>query len=152
MGKINLNFGVVIEEIQTEEQTNNYKDYNILNLMKGGIKKMEKQTENKEEYNGWTNRETWALNLHLTNDQSLYNEVLELLKESHKEDLKNQTENIYKIDNLKEWVEDNFYNCLNNEEAIYSDLFKNMVLDVGSLWRVNWLEVVKAFEEDYKTE
>ena len=28
---INLNFGVVIEEIKTEEQTNIYKDYKIIN-------------------------------------------------------------------------------------------------------------------------
>jgi hypothetical protein len=28
---INLNFGVVIEEIQTEEQTRSYKDYKIIN-------------------------------------------------------------------------------------------------------------------------
>lgn len=30
-------------------------------------------------YNGWTNRSTWLVNLHLTNDQGLYNEVRELL-------------------------------------------------------------------------
>lgn len=27
---------------------------------------------NNDTYNGWTNRETWLVNLHLTNDQDLY--------------------------------------------------------------------------------
>jgi hypothetical protein len=31
---INLNFGVVLEEIQTQEQTNIYKDYEIINKLK----------------------------------------------------------------------------------------------------------------------
>jgi hypothetical protein len=35
---INLNFGVVIEEIQIEEQTRSFKDYKIFNLLKGGLK------------------------------------------------------------------------------------------------------------------
>jgi hypothetical protein len=32
---INLNFGVVLEEIKTREQTNIYKDYKIINLNGG---------------------------------------------------------------------------------------------------------------------
>jgi hypothetical protein len=41
---INLNFGVVIEETQTTEQTNTYKDYKIFNLLKGGILKNGKKS------------------------------------------------------------------------------------------------------------
>jgi hypothetical protein len=40
---INLNFGVVIEETQTEEQTNIYKDYKILNKLKE-VKKENERT------------------------------------------------------------------------------------------------------------
>lgn len=32
-----------------------------------------------EEYNGWTNHETWLMNLWLTNDESSYNVLLEAL-------------------------------------------------------------------------
>jgi len=32
-------------------------------------------------YNGWTNYPTWAVNLWLSNDQSTYSEVLELVKQ-----------------------------------------------------------------------
>ena len=31
-----------------------------------------------EEYNGWTNRETWATALHINNDQGLYEAVQEI--------------------------------------------------------------------------
>jgi predicted alpha/beta hydrolase len=34
-----------------------------------------------ETYNGWTNRETWAFNLHWSNDQGLYAETLEQANE-----------------------------------------------------------------------
>jgi hypothetical protein len=36
---------------------------------------------NDETYNGWKNRETWAFNLHWSNDQGLYNETLEQAKQ-----------------------------------------------------------------------
>ena len=32
-----------------------------------------------EKYNGWTNWETWNVNLWLSNDENLYNETKELL-------------------------------------------------------------------------
>lgn len=31
-------------------------------------------------YNGWSNRETWVMNLWLTNEECLYNELQRLLK------------------------------------------------------------------------
>ncbi len=34
-----------------------------------------------ETYNGWANRETWAFNLHWSNDQGLYNMLLEDARE-----------------------------------------------------------------------
>jgi hypothetical protein len=32
-----------------------------------------------EEYNGWTNRETWGLALHIDNDQGLQEQASELI-------------------------------------------------------------------------
>jgi len=33
-----------------------------------------------KKYNGWTNRETWLVNLWLTNDQNIYNLIIETFK------------------------------------------------------------------------
>ena len=79
-----------------------------------------------EEYNGWTNYETWLLALNVDNDQGLYNSTRDLIKQTKSMDvydaareLKQQLEdvaynekcNIYKIcDNWtqRDWKEINF--------------------------------------------
>ena len=52
-------------------------------------------------YNGWSNKETWLLNLHLTNTEWIYNEVKEVL--SRKYEYSHQKE-----DALKDYVENLF--------------------------------------------
>ena len=97
-----------------------------------------------EEYNGWTNRETWAVNLHLTNDEGLYNEVNELLKQKYEY-------NHQRDDALREFVENIFHDL---QEGAYDhnkklkEMTFSMLMDVGSLWRVNWCEIVDSFLEE----
>lgn len=91
-----------------------------------------------DKYGGWENRETWALNLWLSNDEGLYNLVKERLNEidsskKFEHELWDGLEEL--VDELKEEAE-------NNKEL------KKMFDDVGSLWRVNWEEIAKAFMEE----
>ena len=79
-------------------------------------------------YNGWTNYETWAVNLWLMNQEGSYffwtaaakgrtvAELADMLQESH-------------TDNAPEWC------------GVYSDLLGR------ALNRVNWLEIAEAVKE-----
>lgn len=89
-----------------------------------------------KEYNGWTNRETWATNLWIDNEFGLYQRVQELTKES---------ETIHELsDNIKELVEEFFdmENLFANRELLV------MMSDIGSLYRVNWAEIARNIWEE----
>jgi len=88
-----------------------------------------------EEYNGWTNRETWATNLWIDNERGLYEQVLDMAKTS-----------------LQEHPEFGAVACLAESiEALFDDAFSDieemnnagliMLKDIGSLYRVNWREI-----------
>ena len=95
-------------------------------------------------YNGWVNRETWAVALHLGNDYNLYHETCERVKyKTH----------IEAADELEGWVTDLFNFVLHPQpdDQVSDELMKlirSMMSDVGSLWRVNWRDVAASFMED----
>jgi len=107
-----------------------------------------------ETYNGWTNRETWATALHIDNDQSLQNEASDIIADSFLGDIDTEREDGYldgvicAEDNLSEWVADLF-------SSGYWDGAENMPFnvslmrdEVGSLWRVNFREIVESWLSD----
>lgn len=92
-----------------------------------------------ETFNGWTNRETWALMLHVTNDQGLH----ELFREAAGEGAPPA------IDRVRELAErlldpDEYRETFGDEQS--PDL-RRMAHEVGSLWRVDWAEVVQSLTE-----
>ena len=89
-----------------------------------------------EKYNGWVNRETWLINLHLTNTEYIYNEVRNLLKQKYEYEFQ-------KEEALKDYVEELIQIDSNND----TDLLRSDLLST-SLSRVNWGDIVKAFEEE----
>lgn len=82
-----------------------------------------------EEYNGWTNRETWAVALWIDNEQRLQAKALELAKEN-----KGQRE---LADAIESWLDDYF-----NQNWVQA---RTMREDIGSLYRVNWWEIAEGY-------
>ena len=95
--------------------------------------------KNDEKYNGFTNRETWAVKLYIDNDQYFYSYYVDLL---------NRSSDAYDLArDLEDWwtvmIQD-LLDCNNIRSAE-----RNMIMDIGSLWRVNWLEIA---QQDYTEE
>ena len=92
-----------------------------------------------DEYNGWTNRETWAVHLWLSNEEPLYNYARKLACADY--NYKYETDDAFSdfVDELltpgSEWM-------------VPETEQHTMQRDIGSLWRVNWREVANAFHED----
>lgn len=103
----------------------------ILSIIEVGAAGIESQ-----KYNGWANRETWALHLHLTYDVDLYTTARQVCKSLD-------------FDGFKEWVKCIFDAVLDHERTItIRQELVSMVAEVGSLWRVDWEEVYNAMKID----
>ena len=104
-----------------------------------------------EEYNGWANRETWAVVLHLSNDEGLWDQSREVARsaaESWESPFSPGSALVRgdAEDAVQEYVEqlldpgywwDEFGSPM--PEGI--ELMKD---DCGSLWRVDWAEVAAS--------
>ena len=104
---------------------------------------------NPDEYQGWTNRETWAVNLWLSNDEGLYTQTREIVKAG----IETCREECLKLGILvSEFME------LRHAGEALSGYVQDLVEDnsemaraFGSLWRVNWDEVAQAFAPEKVT-
>jgi hypothetical protein len=93
-----------------------------------------------EQHNGWPNKESWYLGLHLMNDQELCQAALDVMRSSSSED--------FYGDVLREWVVDMVAEALNpypGEQA--PQVILSMISDVGSFWRVDWDHVASKLVE-----
>jgi len=82
-------------------------------------------------YNGWSNRETWLVNLWLNNDEDHYRIIL-LAKNHSKNDIKRA-----------HWIEQHLAEQLEDklgEASLWSDLLST------AFYHVNWLEVIQNNE------
>lgn len=92
-----------------------------------------------EDYNGWSNRETWATMLHIDNDEALQ----EIARDYAKEEIQGHDEGeeinpYYLGQTLKSWIEDDL---LTLENISGNQGLWLMLTDIGSLYRVNWKEI-----------
>lgn len=95
-----------------------------------------------QDYNGWTNRETWAAMLHIDNDQAL----LEIATDYAMQELEGHEEgeeiNLYYLtETLKSWLENDL---LTLENISGNQGLWLMLTDIGSLYRVNYYEIAET--------
>ena len=82
------------------------------------------------EYNGWSNRETWIVNLWMTGDQGYYVQLCEIIS------------SCYNLDDQAEAFEDWIRFEYDDE---YSSLWVDLISN--SLAEVDWYEIVKMNQE-----
>jgi len=103
-------------------------------------------------YNGWTNRSSWLVCLHLTNEQETDREARELVRTAYTDDLHDiearfpasmdneSPARSYAADILRDWV----WNLIDEQDL--SPLVSDLVHT--ALWQVNWREIADAFLDE----
>jgi hypothetical protein len=110
---------------------------------------------NPDEYNGWTNRETWAANLWLTNTPELYDATLAAVRSARLEGA--ETREAYGLE-IDEFTGSSTFadamagGGLEEIAELLLDDPRNgtpemMLRDIGSLWRVDWGELFTGLLE-----
>jgi len=88
-----------------------------------------------KKYQGWTNYETWVVNLWLTNYSGTYDAILESVRDNAADHDAGEA--------IKEFVEE--LNPLNDKEpSLFTDLMN------GALSEVNWREIAQSLRETLK--
>ena len=109
-----------------------------------------------EEFNGWTNRETWCMSLHLDNDRGIYHEAQNATARGliRAADFANEfpevTVHVYRHvaieleDMVQEWRDDleEFPGSTNGRDfVVWPHPLLSIFLEIGSLWRVDFDEI-----------
>lgn len=101
-----------------------------------------------DNYNGWTNRETWATMLHIDNDQALLEIAMEYARTEDDGHEDGEEINPYYLgETLKSWIEEDL---LTRENIAGNEGLWLMLSDIGSLYRVNWREIAEALLDRVK--
>ena len=90
----------------------------------------------KEGYQGYENWETWNVSLWLSNDEGLYNQVIDLLLQNPPR--YSEPAKAYFADEASEAL----------EEFVEELLDENVIKDKISIHRVDWQEVIMGFESE----
>jgi hypothetical protein len=98
-----------------------------------------------DKYNGWTNRETWAMALWLGNDEAMYRMAEGMKGEAREVAVQKSIDYGFRVlpstilgDALKEWAEEQSANVVDGNAGHETRVW---VVDVGSLYRVDWDEI-----------
>lgn len=102
-----------------------------------------------DRYNGWTNRETWAVALHINNDQGWQESVHAALRDWWGKPPGGYVADPNEARMAGEIIRENFeveLETMSDSEDAFSRL--QIQADIGSLWRVDWTELGAAFLTD----
>lgn len=119
------------------------------------------EQQSSETYQGWTNRETWVVALHINNDQGWQESVHDALR-AYVDSISvralidgNLTRDHVAAgeivrENVEEMLDPNSDLHLGAGGTLkwYAESIWPVVEDIGSLWRVNWTELGRSFLED----
>ena len=118
-------------------------------------------TTNADEYNGWTNRETWAAALHLANDYDLYTLSRRIVRDLDADQREWQADHDmigspvggFAADRLETWITEAVTELL-HADTMTPDAWRStewirmMMSDVGSFDRVDWHAVAASFRDE----
>lgn len=96
-----------------------------------------------EKFNGWANHETWALMLHINNDQGLHEEFRDLVREVDEDERRDAVK-----DRVETYLDKDEFEREFGVEVAWPIGLRRMAEEVGSRWRIDWNEVVNALLED----
>jgi hypothetical protein len=110
---------------------------------------------NPDEYNGWTNRETWAANLWLTNTPELYEATLAVVRLARRDGLDHTA--AYGPTPNEYTGASTFADMMAGESLeLIAELLRDdprngnpemMLRDIGSAWRIDWREIYAGLLE-----
>jgi hypothetical protein len=99
-------------------------------------------------YNGWTNYETWSVNLILSNEQSIDAQAREIVEIAMRTESDKELRRSRAADALKEWVLTEVYTLQEYRKSDGGTGDIQMLIDqltMASLSEVDWFEVADAF-------
>ncbi len=90
---------------------------------------------NDKTYNGWTNYETWLVNLWIQNDEDLYSQLHDMVV---------TVDTLFAAKEVLQACMDNEYDMYieRNPHGLFQDLIK------GALSEVNWYEIAKNWRDE----
>lgn len=109
-------------------------------LTQKAVSEIEDAIQKDEEYNGYSNFETWLMSLNLDNDQYLNERVMEIANNG-------RGDTYEKAESLKDWIEDEFFN---DEFGVYK---------ICDTWtdrdfkEIDWSEIIEShIDAEYQSE
>jgi hypothetical protein len=95
-----------------------------------------------QEYQGWSNRETWATMLHIDNDEVLLETAMDYTRIALHDEKDSEGLTAYYLgEQLSQWIQDDL---LTLENVAGNKGLWLMLTDIGSLYRVNWREIAES--------